>query len=154
AVDVNHNRVTLDSLAIHGGDIALWMERNHHMNLEAWATPPDTTMPPWVTVIRRLGVHDTQVRFEARQGGPRAVFELNGVEALISDLSTAVGGKGKLSANARLFENATCSAAGEIGLEPSADLQVEVKGFPLRSCQPYMDHLNRVLLLGGDAAGK
>ncbi|HTO90154.1 MAG TPA: DUF748 domain-containing protein [Candidatus Sulfotelmatobacter sp.] len=156
SVDVNHSRVTLDSIAVDGGHVSLWMERNHHLNLEAWATAPDTTVPPWITHVQGIGAHGLQVSFEDRQVGPPATFELNDVEAALADLSTEPHAVGRLtSARAKIFDSGDCSASGAIGLTgPSADLQVEVKRFPLRSTQPYMNHLNRVVILGGDANGK
>ena len=149
-VDANRLTATLDTIAVDGGSASLWMNRDHHLNLEAWASPPDTTQPPAIVRVRGIGVRGFDVHYEDRQVGPPAVFEIHDVAGSLTDLTTEGAGHGVLRAEARLFESGHATAEGTLALNPPAtDLRIEVAGFPLRSTQPYMDHQNRILILGG-----
>jgi hypothetical protein len=156
-VDANHLTATLDTISVDGGSASLWMNRNHHLNLEAWASPPDTTHPPAIIRVRGIGVRGFDVRYEDRQVGPPAVFEVHDVSGSVTDLTTEGAGHAVLRTDARLFETGHASAQGTVVLNaPATDLQLAVTGFPLRSTQPYLDHQNRILILGGavDAKGR
>lgn len=154
-VDVNHLTADLDTITVEGGSASLWMNRDHHLNLEAWASPPDTTQPPAIVRVRGIAVRGFDVRYEDRQVGPPAVFEIHDVAGSLTDLTTEGAGHGVLRAEARLFEKGHATAEGTLVLNPPAtDLQVAVTGFPLRSAQPYMDHLNRIAILSGEVDAK
>jgi Domain of Unknown Function (DUF748) len=154
-VDVNHLTATLDTIAVDGGSATIWMNRDHHLNLEAWASPPDTTRPPTIVRVRGIGVRGFDVRYEDRQVGPPAVFEVHDVTGSIKDFSTEGAGHALLRVETRLFESGHATAEGTLALFPPAtDLQIAANGFPLRSVQPYLDHQNRILILGGSADAK
>ncbi|MFI5370002.1 MAG: DUF748 domain-containing protein [Candidatus Eisenbacteria bacterium] len=154
-VDVNHLTASLDTIIVDGGSAALWMNPDHHLNLEAWASPPDTTQPPAIVRVHGIGVSGMEVRYEDRQVGPPAVFEIHDVAGGVTDLSTEGIGHATLRVTARLFENGHAEAEGHLALNPPAsDLKIALSGFPLRSVQPYMNHVNRLSILSGVAGGK
>src|SRR5690348_18179905 len=51
----------------------------------AWASPPDTTRPPAIIRVHGIGVRGFDLRYEDRQVGPPAVFEVHDVASSLTD---------------------------------------------------------------------
>jgi hypothetical protein len=156
-VDAGARVLTLDSLRVDGAEVLSWMTPDNRINYQSWAgtAPPDTSTL-WTTRVTALDARGVTYVFEDRRFPSPASFRLSGGTARVDRFSTAPGTRFPVSFACSLGASGRGAGKGEVSMTPTADLELDVTGFDVRSIQPYVALSSKIDILGGtaDARGR
>lgn len=152
---------SLGTVAARGASILMWMEPDGHINYEPWATamapaPGAAPAPAWTIRADSIALADVAFDFEDRRLKPAARFEVRGGHGSLGDFTTAEGTPFRATVACSLAGGGRATATGTIGLDLSADLQIDARGFALRQIQPYVGTFTNMAVEKGtaDAQGR
>ena len=154
-LDVTHSDLSLGHVRVDGARVAMWMLDDGTTSFQRWAQAPAAadSGPPFVTRIPDAAIHGLAFTFEDRRLVPAAAVKVHGGEATLANFSTVPGTHFTTTFACSLEAGGHASARGDVvPSAPSADLQVDLAGFAVRTIQPWVNAFVRLDLTGGTAA--
>ena len=147
--------LSIDSVNVAGMRVLAWMNPDSHLNYEAWASGPVDTSQEWHSKVRLLQASGLGFVLEDRRTRPAARFQVSGGSVRVDSFSTAAEARFPLSFACSLGTAGYAEGRGVIKpAAPSADLQLDVRGFDLRQIQPYVSTSSKVDIVRGTVDAK
>ncbi|WP_020647808.1 DUF748 domain-containing protein [Solimonas variicoloris] len=172
AFSLARRELTIKAVTIDGAKLDVRRERDGSLNLmklaggepakaaaapakEAPAAPADATAPPMRIAVARVQLSDAAVAFEDRTTQPAARFMLAPIAASVGGYRNDADATLDIDAQLGIDGRAQLSARGTTRLQPlSAQLALQLDGFPLASVQPYVAQAAEATVHSGTLAVK
>ncbi len=157
ALDLARSELSLGAVSVHAPRVLAWLGADGQLNFQRWAQAPAAgdTSRPLVTRIPSARIDGLAFVFEDRRLATPARLQLGAGAVTLADYSTAAGSRFHATFACSLGAGGQASGEGTIAPgAPSADLQVRLAGFELRTLQPWIGAFVRMDVTGGTADAK
>jgi hypothetical protein len=164
------NTVALGTIAVDGVKADVWTMPDGTLNVDQLfaaqaAEPAPVPVPvpdaatapeaPWTVTISSVALRDAVVSYEDRAVTPAARFELAPLNVTASHASLDLSQPLPVQFDASINGAARLQGEGRVVPEPfSAELDIQLTGFPLSDLQPYVNGTTDLVIRRGTVAAK
>ncbi len=169
-LNLGEQKVQLDQLAVAGGNINTFIDKQGEIDLAHLFTPigasssiqeeqlPNETQEtdnPWSFALNKATVEALSIGITDQTTSPNADIGLDDISIELSNISNQPNDHFALNASLLINNKGTLKLQGEVGAMPvMADLSLDLATFSLKSIQPYLNANTNLDLTTGSAAFK
>ena len=159
--DLEKQKIEIDRIATERGWVAVSRSADGRINIASLVTPaplsssrvlktaaPETA--PWTMQLNSFLIDGYTVRASDRSLAEPFGITLDAITCKAQSISTENNAQGTIALSLRVEQKGTASVDGTFTVNPpSADLQVNIKGIPLKPVQPLLAERAQVILAAG-----
>ena len=155
-VDIGKKDVRIGALATSDATFALKRGRDGSIELPIRVGPAaESSSPAWTLAVAKATVDGYSATLADASVKPVTTHKLSIAHLEASDVSTAKGSKGTLSAKLGFGKSGTVDLESAFSIDPPAlDARIDARRIDLVPMRPYVEHFATVALKSGNASAK
>jgi flagellar motor protein MotB len=159
--DFEKEKIEIGTIATERGLVAVSRSADGRINLSTLMAAPPPASPPsrtsttpvtshWTVQLNAFLINSYTVRATDRSLAEPFALTIDSITCMANNISTKENAAGNLTLSVRIERKGVASAKGAFIVNPpSANLRVNVKGFPLKVVQPFLAERAQIILASG-----